>query len=119
MTSDAVTPVLSHVDAHLGESLDRLMGLLRIPSISTDPAFKAECDRTADWLVDELADLGFDAAKHVTPGHPMVVAQDDEADEDALHVLFYGHYDVQPVDPLNLWPATPSTRRSRTRPPAR
>lgn len=108
MTSDAVTPVLSHVDAHLEESLQRLMGLLRLQSISTDPAFKAECDRTADWLVDELADLGFDAAKHVTPGHPMVVAHDDDNDADeAMHVLFYGHYDVQPVDPLNLWDRDP------------
>jgi len=108
MTTDAVTPVLDHVDAHLDEALQRLMGLLRIPSISTDPAFKEDCDRTADWLVEELADLGFDAAKHPTPGHPMVVAHDDEFDTgEALHILFYGHYDVQPVDPLNLWHRDP------------
>ncbi len=108
MTADDVTPVLAHVDTHLDESLDRLMGFLRIPSISTDPAFKADCDRAADWLVDALADVGFDAAKHTTPGHPMVVAQDDEYDEgEALHILFYGHYDVQPVDPLNLWHRDP------------
>ncbi|PWE31024.1 dipeptidase [Pararhodobacter marinus] len=105
MTSDAATPVLAHVDMHLDESLERLKGLLRIPSISTDPAYKAECDKAADWLVDELADLGFDAAKHPTPGHPMVVAQDDEGE--GMHLLFYGHYDVQPVDPLELWARDP------------
>ncbi|WP_127103784.1 dipeptidase [Pararhodobacter zhoushanensis] len=105
MTSDAVTPVLAHVDAQLDASVERLMGLLRVPSISTDPAFKADCDKAADWLVEELAELGFDAAKHTTPGHPMVVAHDDEGE--GIHVLFYGHYDVQPVDPLNLWNREP------------
>jgi len=109
--TDAVAPVLAHVDATLDQSLARLMEVLRIPSISTDPAFKADCDRTADWLVDALIDLGFDAAKHPTPGHPMVLAKtedaEDAADEGIPHVLFYGHYDVQPVDPLNLWDRDP------------
>ena len=105
MTADAVTQVLDHVDATLDAALDRLLTLLRVPSISTDPAFQADCDRAADALVDDLASLGFDAAKHPTPGHPMVVAQDDEGE--GLHVLFYGHYDVQPVDPLSLWHRDP------------
>lgn len=109
--TDAVTPVLAHVDAHLDQSLERLLDLLRIPSISTDPAFAADCDRTADWLVDALIDLGFDAAKHPTPGHPMVLAKTDDAEDAAEegipHILFYGHYDVQPVDPLNLWDRDP------------
>jgi len=107
MTS-AVSKVLAHVDATLDDSLDRLKGLLRIPSISTDPAFAADCDRCADWLVDALIDLGFDAAKHPTPGHPMVLGRSDfDEDDDAPHILFYGHYDVQPVDPLNLWHRDP------------
>lgn len=109
--SQAVTKVLAHVDATLDQSLARLMEVLRIPSISTDPAFKADCDRTADWLVDALIDLGFDAAKHPTPGHPMVLAKTEDAEdaeeEGIPHVLFYGHYDVQPVDPLNLWDRDP------------
>ena len=106
--SQAVTKVLAHVDATLDDSLDRLMGVLRIPSISTDPAFAADCDRCADWLVDALIDLGFDAAKHPTPGHPMVLGKSDfDEDDDAPHILFYGHYDVQPVDPLNLWHRDP------------
>lgn len=105
--SKTLDAVLARVDATLDESLARLMEVLRIPSISTDPAFKADCDRTADWLVDALIDLGFDAAKHPTPGHPMVLAKSDRDDDGAPHVLFYGHYDVQPVDPLNLWHRDP------------
>jgi len=103
MTADTVTQVLDHVDATLDAALDRLLTLLRVPSISTDPAFAADCDRAAEALVEDLASLGFDAAKHPTPGHPMVVAHDADGPEDGPHVLFYGHYDVQPVDPLNLW----------------
>lgn len=103
--SAALSAVLGHVDGHLDQSLDRLMDLLRLQSISTDPAFKQDCDAAADWLVTELSSLGFASEKHPTPGHPMVVAKD--ADRDGLHVLFYGHYDVQPVDPLELWDRDP------------
>jgi acetylornithine deacetylase/succinyl-diaminopimelate desuccinylase-like protein len=99
-----LAPVLTRIDADLDAALDRLMHLLRIPSISTDPAFKADCDRAADWLVADLASIGFDAAKRPTPGHPMVVAHGGEG---GPHLLFYGHYDVQPVDPLSLWHRDP------------
>ena len=51
----ALTPVLDHIDSHLDESLDRLFSLLRIHSISTDPAYAAECQKAAEWLVDDLA----------------------------------------------------------------
>ena len=96
--------VLDTIDRSLPEATDRLLELLRIPSISTDPAFKADCDRAADWLVADLENVGFTAAKRVTPGHPMVVAH---AGTEGPHVLFYGHYDVQPVDPLDLWDRDP------------
>ncbi|WP_435167318.1 M20/M25/M40 family metallo-hydrolase [Falsirhodobacter sp. 1013] len=96
--------VLDTIDHSLPEATDRLLELLRIPSISTDPAFKADCDRAADWLVEDLKTIGFDAAKRMTPGHPMVVAH---AGTTGPHILFYGHYDVQPVDPLNLWDRDP------------
>ncbi|HTN60057.1 MAG TPA: M20/M25/M40 family metallo-hydrolase [Devosia sp.] len=97
--------VLAHVDADLDNSLDRLKALLTIKSISTDPAFAAECARAAQWLVDDLAGLGFAASARPTPGHPVVVAHDSVTT--GPHVLFYGHYDVQPVDPLNLWHTDP------------
>ncbi|MCL7465417.1 M20/M25/M40 family metallo-hydrolase [Phaeovulum sp. NW3] len=101
MTLDAV---LTRVDATLPEAVDRLMALLRIPSISTDPAYRADCARAADWLVDDLRALGFDATSRPTPGHPMVVARHEGP---GPHILFYGHYDVQPVDPLDLWDRDP------------
>ena len=99
-----IDPVLARIDATLPAALDRLMDLLRIPSISTDPAYKPDCARAADWLVEDLRTLGFEAQAHATPGHPMVVAQGGEG---GPHLLFYGHYDVQPVDPLALWDRPP------------
>ncbi|MEV8466367.1 M20/M25/M40 family metallo-hydrolase [Fluviibacterium sp. DFM31] len=96
--------VLDHIDTNLDAALNRLTDLLKIQSISTDPAHKDDCDAAADWLVADLAGLGFQAEKRPTPGHPMVVAKSDGA---GPHVLFYGHYDVQPVDPLELWDRPP------------
>ncbi|WP_146346895.1 M20/M25/M40 family metallo-hydrolase [Falsiphaeobacter marinintestinus] len=99
--------VLNKIDSDLPKATDRLMTLLRIPSISTDPAFKAYCDAAADWLVADLKSIGIDAAKRPTPGHPMVVGHVGEANDGVPHLLFYGHYDVQPVDPLELWTSPP------------
>ncbi|MCG6560401.1 M20/M25/M40 family metallo-hydrolase [Ruegeria sp. 1NDH52C] len=99
--------VLSRIDTDLPAAIDRLMELLRIPSISTDPAYAEACDQAADWLVADLAGIGIAAEKRVTPGRPMVVGHVAADHDDAPHVLFYGHYDVQPVDPLNLWTSPP------------
>lgn len=101
MSLDAV---LARIDDTLPEATERLFELLRIPSISTDPAYKADCAKAADWLAADLRGLGFDAASRPTPGHPMVVGQ---SGGDGRHLLFYGHYDVQPVDPLDLWHRDP------------
>ncbi|MEM8868859.1 MAG: M20/M25/M40 family metallo-hydrolase [Pseudomonadota bacterium] len=97
-------PVLEAVDADLDASVERLFELLRIPSISTDPAFDADCTRAADWLVAELGALGFEASRRDTPGKPMVVAHHRG---EGPKLLVYGHYDVQPVDPLDLWHRDP------------
>ncbi|NTI14159.1 M20/M25/M40 family metallo-hydrolase [Agrobacterium rhizogenes] len=102
-----VSPVLDRADQNLPSSLDNLFELLRIQSISTDPAFKPECRKAAEWLTAYLIKLGFTASVRDTPGHPMVVAHHDAASADAPHVLFYGHYDVQPVDPIELWESDP------------
>ena len=101
--------VLAAADGALEAGVDRLFGLLRIPSISTDPAYHPDCQRAADWLVAELEKLGFAASARATPGQPMVVAHytPKEATAKMPHVLFYGHYDVQPVDPLELWNSPP------------
>ena len=101
MSLDAV---LTRIDQDLEAATDRLLALLRIPSISTDPAFKADCEAAADWLVDDLRSIGLDASRRQTPGHPMVVAHGDGP---GPHLMFYGHYDVQPVDPPELWDSPP------------
>jgi len=96
--------VLAHVDADLPRATERLFELLRIPSISTDPAHDGACNSAADWLVANLSAIGFGASKRPTPGHPMVVAH---ADGPGPHLMFYGHYDVQPVDHIDLWDKPP------------
>ncbi|ETD84896.1 M20/M25/M40 family metallo-hydrolase [Rhodobacter capsulatus] len=101
MTLDAV---LARIDDTLPDACDRLLDLLRIASISTDPAYEGDCSRAAAWLVQELKSLGFTASARPTPGHPMVVARHAGP---GRHILFYGHYDVQPVDPIDLWDRDP------------
>jgi len=97
--------VLDHADAHMDESLARLFAFIRIPSVSTVPVHADDCRAAAQWLADQLSDLGFDASVRPTEGHAMVVGHNTQAD--GPHVLFYGHYDVQPVDPLELWETDP------------
>ncbi|MGE0847350.1 MAG: M20/M25/M40 family metallo-hydrolase [Flavobacteriaceae bacterium] len=99
-----IESVLAKAETNLEGSLERLFDLLRIPSVSTDKAYAAECAKAAGWLVDELKGLGFEAEARETGGRPMVVAHwRGKTAAKGPHVLFYGHYDVQPADPLNLW----------------
>jgi acetylornithine deacetylase/succinyl-diaminopimelate desuccinylase-like protein len=99
----ATTDVLTEIDAEQGRAIERLIEFLKIPSISAAPIHYPDCESAADWVASQLAELGFEAAKHPTAGRPMVVGHAEAARRDAPHVLFYGHYDVQPVDPLALW----------------
>ena len=101
--------VLSAIDRGLDRSLERLYSLLKIPSISTDPAHRKDCEEAAAWLARELTALGFKADVRPTKGLPMVIAHYGEKDKTGgkPHVLFYGHYDVQPPDPLEEWKSPP------------
>ena len=82
--------------------------LLRIPSVSTDPAYKGELERCADWVVAEMERIGFkNCRKMPTAGHPAIYGEWLEAGADKPTVLIYAHYDVQPVDPLDLWVTPP------------
>jgi len=101
--------VLSAIDRGLDRSLERLYSLLKIPSISTDPAHRKDCEQAASWLARELTALGFKADVRPTKGLPMVIAHYGAKDKTGgkPHVLFYGHYDVQPPDPLEEWKSPP------------
>ncbi len=101
----AAAAVLETVDAGLEESLARLRELLSIPSVSTDPDFAGDVRAAAAWCAEQLAGIGFDARVCDTTGHPIVFAEAGPAD--APCVLYYGHYDVQPADPLELWESPP------------
>lgn len=98
--------VLSHAKNTSAQSLERLFELLRIESVSTDPAYKDKCRQAADWCARALSGIGIDASVRDTTGHPMVVGHGGKG-QDGPHVLFYGHYDVQPPDPLDLWETPP------------
>ncbi len=96
--------VLARLDADAEAATARLFDFLKIESISTDPAYKPAVRKAAEWLAGELSAIGVEASVRDTPGHPMVVGHAKGA---GPRLLFYGHYDVQPVDPLNLWTAAP------------
>jgi acetylornithine deacetylase/succinyl-diaminopimelate desuccinylase-like protein len=94
--------VLARVDAEKEGYLEELKDYIRIPSISTDPAYRAEVLRASDFVVDRLRAAGLTAERIETAGHPLVYGEWLGAPGRPT-VLFYGHYDVQPVDPLDLW----------------
>lgn len=104
MQTDAV---LAHIEATLDDARERWFEFLRIPSVSAQPAHAADCGRAAAWVRDQLAAMGFDAALHDTPGHPVVLGRHPGPGGNAPHLLFYGHYDVQPAEPLELWTHPP------------
>jgi acetylornithine deacetylase/succinyl-diaminopimelate desuccinylase-like protein len=99
--------VLDHIEATLDAARERWFDFLRIPSVSAQPAHAADCGAAAAWVRDQLAAMGFDAALHQTPGHPVVLGRHPGPGGDAPHLLFYGHYDVQPAEPLELWTHPP------------
>lgn len=99
-------PVLDRIEREKEGYLEELKAFIRIPSISTDPAYKAEVSRCADFVVDQLAGAGLNAERLETGNHPLVYAEWLGAPGKPT-VLFYGHYDVQPADPLELWKNPP------------
>ncbi|WP_305989682.1 dipeptidase [Roseibium sp. MMSF_3544] len=110
----SIDKVLARIETNFDSSLDRLFDLLKIKSISTDPEYAAPCREAAEWLARELTSIGIDASVRDTEGHPMVVGH-RKSGKAGPHVLFYGHYDVQPVDPLELWDQDPFEPAIKTR----
>jgi acetylornithine deacetylase/succinyl-diaminopimelate desuccinylase-like protein len=118
---EALPAVLDRIDRDLAASLDRLFALLRIQSVSTDPAFAPHCRTAAEHVAADLRTLGFEASVRPTEGHPVVVGKSPlvksgsgKSNGQGPRVLFYGHYDVQPVDPLDLWKTPPFEPRIET-----
>ncbi len=103
----SVSDALAYAAQHEPRFVDELKRLLRIPSVSTDMAYAGEVRRAAVWLADHLRALGFEEVQvHATGGHPIVAAAHGRAAQRPT-VLAYGHYDVQPADPLDLWETPP------------
>ncbi|KAB8138980.1 dipeptidase [Gracilibacillus oryzae] len=100
--------VFQYLNDNKQANLDQLQQFLKIPSVSTDSTYKKDVKKAADFVADYLREAGF---KHVeveeTKGHPLVFAEWLEAGEQAPTVLFYGHYDVQPAEPLHEWKSEP------------
>ena len=117
--------VLDRIDRDLDQSIERLFSFLKIQSISTDPAYKNQCQAAAEFVAADLKTIGFATEVRATEGHPIVVgkasngAVNPASKGKAPHVLFYGHYDVQPVDPLELWTSPPFEPRIDTLPGGR
>lgn len=103
-----VSDVRRIIDEHREQFLDQLSQWLRIPSISADPGLAAEVRRSAEWLAEAFRELGFPTVEiWETPGMPSVFAEWPAAEPTAPTVVVYGHHDVQPVDPEELWDDPP------------
>jgi acetylornithine deacetylase/succinyl-diaminopimelate desuccinylase-like protein len=106
--AEALERVLARLTGDEEAALERLFRLLAIPSVSTDPAHHDACVEAAEACAGALAEIGFDARVEPTMGKPMVVGHCRAArGAPRRRVLFYGHYDVQPPDPVELWEAPP------------
>jgi acetylornithine deacetylase/succinyl-diaminopimelate desuccinylase-like protein len=100
--------VADYIENNKEKNLNELFDFLRIPSISSEPDHKTDVHNAAAWLIENFKSIGITEARLIeTPGHPLVYAEWMGAGKDAKTVLIYGHYDVQPVDPLELWESAP------------
>ncbi len=98
---------LSYASVHRELFLNALKEIVSIPSISTDPDHKNDMRRAAEWFAEQLKKIGFDAKVLETRGHPVTVGSFVSSNPSAKTILFYGHMDVQPVDPIELWKSDP------------
>ncbi len=103
-----VKQVVDYLQTNRDNLLKRLHDYLAIPSVSTDSTYKKEVKNAAKFTADYLTEIGFNNVEQIeTAGHPLVYGEYMDAGENAPTVLFYGHYDVQPVDPIEEWDSDP------------
>ncbi len=106
--NDNLTQALDYAHQNKQNFLDQLIELCAIPSVSTDPEAKPDMQKTAQWVADKLTSIGMEHVKIMpTAGHPVVYGDHLHAGDDAETILVYGHYDVQPADPVELWDTPP------------
>ena len=97
----------SYIQSNKERFLSELLELLKIPSVSADPAFTSDVKKTAEFVKQSLEKAGCDLVEiHETAGHPIVYGEKMKS-EDLPTILVYGHYDVQPADPVELWDSPP------------
>ena len=106
MCPDMIDDVLQSLNVNHDAALQRLVQWLSIPSVSTDPAYADDCVAAAQWAADRISACGLTAELVATDAHPIVLARSPRVDG-APTVLFYGHYDVQPPDPIDQWTTPP------------
>ncbi|MGH9886223.1 MAG: dipeptidase [bacterium] len=97
----------SYLAANKARARDELYDFLRIPSVSARSEHNADTARAAEWVAESMRRIGVKASIHQTKGHPIVVGEWRNAGPGAQTILVYGHYDVQPAEPLDLWDSPP------------
>ena len=97
--------VLQYIEDHKGRFLEDLCRYVRFPSVSAQPAHRADMAACAEWLVKHCQQIGLEAEIRPTAGHPVVVAKTQRTGKPSY--LVYGHYDVQPPEPFELWKSPP------------
>ena len=102
-----MSDVQGYIGRELGRFTDELLEFIRIPSVSAKSEHNSDTRRAAEWLGDRMEDAGLEAEVLETAGHPVVLGEWRGAGPDAPTVLVYGHYDVQPAEPLDLWDSPP------------
>ncbi len=100
-------PLLDYLATHEQRFRDELFDFLRIPSVSARSEHAPDVARAAEWLRDRMSAIGLSASIHETAGHPVVLGEWRQAGPGARTILIYGHYDVQPAEPLELWTSPP------------
>jgi acetylornithine deacetylase/succinyl-diaminopimelate desuccinylase-like protein len=108
IVKNQMSNLLTYIESNHAAHIEELKEFLRIPSISADSARKEDMTRCAEWVVSAMKSVGLNNVRIMeTGGHPVVYGENLQAGSGAPTVLFYGHYDVQPVDPLHLWTNPP------------
>ena len=101
------TSVHDYIEQNKARFQNELFDFLRIPSVSARSEHKQDVEKAANWFADRAREIGMKVTVHQTKGHPIVVAEWRDAGPDAATLLIYGHYDVQPAEPLELWDSPP------------